>query len=734
MSSLSFGVSMDTTKTTTYLDRGYLSLFADQIINAVNGAQFVAMHGPNGRLIWEGPDQDNTVLEWNRIAPQNPAVPGAQYRVADNHHVYVFRLGSESNTHGCLSLFVNTSNPIDFETIHYLLRPMLQCLERQFEINAELSAVRRLSDENQDGMNLLVELDEIENRNSNDHAMDEILTLCQRHFHAEIAAILVPQVGIRKILGPSDDFSGDCEKTVAQTLANLAVAAKKHNRVLLLKTTKSVALHSAFGSSANVCVVPVKDERDDIAGILVLSRNESFSRNRVRLARAVSSKLTALITQPSNIAKGYLPRHVFLYQVDNVLKRLPHNRHAMLYVDIDQLHVINDSFGHIVGDEAIKTVAEIITKLASKDDVIGHMGGDCFALFLRNSDEEKATAKASVILDTIKREPLEYQQNLIELNASIGIALLPDFAKDSSSGVNVAEISAGASKDRGGNRFTVFQDLDASVIRRRSDLDQVGDLQAALLQDHFVLYAQRIASLHRDTSKYEILIRMLDQQENLIPPGKFLSAAERYQMMSALDRWVLNRALEQITSSDNMLEINLTTFCINISGQSLADDDFLPHVEARIQESGLSPDSICFEITETAIVRNLDRAQRFIQQLRKLGCRFALDDFGTGYCSFAYLKNLPVQYLKLDGAFVRDLLDDALSEAIVKSITQIGRVMGAATVAEHVENELVVQKLRELGVDYVQGFAIGRPEPLADVLDRIDDPIDLGLGGVAVAK
>jgi EAL domain-containing protein (putative c-di-GMP-specific phosphodiesterase class I) len=204
-----------------------------------------------------------------------------------------------------------------------------------------------------------------------------------------------------------------------------------------------------------------------------------------------------------------------------------------------------------------------------------------------------------------------------------------------------------------------------------------------------------------------------------------MSSAERYQMMSAIDRWVIKNTLDQLSAADNMLEVNLARFSINVSAQSLADDEFHEFIETQIAESGISPDALCFEITETVVVRNLERAQRFIRRLRKLGCRLALDDFGTGYCSYAYLKDLPVHYVKIDGVFVRDILENPLSAAIISSMTEIAKVMKAQTVAEHVENDLIVQRMRKHDIDFVQGFAIGRPAPLEQVLRSIGPPIML---------
>ena len=206
----------------------------------------------------------------------------------------------------------------------------------------------------------------------------------------------------------------------------------------------------------------------------------------------------------------------------------------------------------------------------------------------------------------------------------------------------------------------------------------------------------------------------------LVPPQRFLSAAERYQMMAALDRWVVNNTLDALARASGSLEVSLSSFAINISAQSLGEPEFIDRVEQAIVDSGVPPDMLCFELTETAMVRHFERAQHFVHRLQKRGCRVALDDFGTGYSSFAYLKHLPVQYLKIDGAFVRDLLENRLSQAIVSAVVKIAHVMGAATVGEHVENELVQQKLAGLGVDYAQGFHFHRPEPLMDALAALE--------------
>ncbi|MEM7765364.1 MAG: EAL domain-containing protein, partial [Pseudomonadota bacterium] len=284
----------------------------------------------------------------------------------------------------------------------------------------------------------------------------------------------------------------------------------------------------------------------------------------------------------------------------------------------------------------------------------------------------------------------------------------------------LAEVASRGAKDRGGNQIALFQDIDSSIIQRRSDVDKVGFLQMALIENRFTLHAQRIHPIGATSGqKFELLARLDWDGATDTSPANFLSAAERYQLMAAFDRWVINAALTQIANADSPLEIGLCMFSINISAQSIQDSTFVEFIESRIAETGVAPDTLCFELTETSLVRHLNRAQKFVHRIQRLGCHVALDDFGTGYSSFAYLKSLPVNYLKIDGVFVRDILENSLSKAVVSSVIQIADVIGAQTVAEHVETPMVQTYLQDAGIHFVQGFAIHRPQPFKSVLDEL---------------
>ena len=447
------------------------------------------------------------------------------------------------------------------------------------------------------------------------------------------------------------------------------------------------------------------------------SGNKSLS----KLSRQVSTRLAQWLSRTVQ-ASRLLTRSELLDAIAAVRRREPDLLSSLAYIDADKVHAINDAFGFSAGDRALEILGDVLCEQSGPRAIVAHLTSDRFAVFMPGTDSDKAIAATQRLLRQYSLESIDDEHRSISLSASAGIASMNDVQENPEDLLIVAEVAARAAKERGGNQFAMHQDVDNSVIQRRSDVDKVGFLQMALIEDRFMLFAQKIAPLLSDgTVKYELLTRMEDENNVISHPGEMLSAAERYHMMTALDRWVINNALTSLANAENSLEVNLCTFCINVSAQSLSDDSFLDHIETRIAETGIAADTLCFEITETSLVRNIDCAQRFISRLQRLGCKVALDDFGTGYSSFAYLKNLPVNFLKIDGSFVRDMLESPLSRAIVASIVNIASVTGATTVAEHVESDAISVALRELGVDYAQGFAVHRPEPLAGVLNNLGE-------------
>jgi Amt family ammonium transporter len=459
-----------------------------------------------------------------------------------------------------------------------------------------------------------------------------------------------------------------------------------------------------------------------VAGFLVMFREEdapNFDPRTERLVELLSRKTTATLQANFDALTSLLTRSAFETQVRALLAaRREAKPDCVLYLDVDRLHVTNDNYGMHIGDEVIGKVAEVLRKKPRPGALSARIAGDRFAVFLPDCSLEFAQQIADMLRRQCAEQTYVRGEGTVQVSVSVGVAQLPDSQNPLAHGLANAEIACKAAKDRGRNRTEIFQDADQSIMRRHTDVLIVQRLHAALAEDRFALFAQPILPLEADRAapRFEMLLRMVAEDGELLPPEKFLSAAERYQLLPEIDRWVVKNSLAALASCAGVLEGGGMRFSMNISGPSIASEEFLEFLERSIRDSGVPPETLCFELTETSAVSNLARAERLMLKLRALGCSFALDDFGTGLSSLAYLRALPVSILKIDGAFVRDATGNERTESMVRAIAQLAHTMGMETVAEFVETDALRTRMASLGVDFGQGFAIGRPVPLAEVL------------------
>jgi diguanylate cyclase (GGDEF)-like protein/PAS domain S-box-containing protein len=387
-------------------------------------------------------------------------------------------------------------------------------------------------------------------------------------------------------------------------------------------------------------------------------------------------------------------------------------QHALCYLDLDQFKIVNDTCGHIAGDELLKQLTAHLQARVRETDTLARLGGDEFGILLERCPIEEASETAEMLREVVKKFRFAWQDKVFEIGASIGVVPI---TTDSGSIVDVlsaADSACYVAKDHGRNRIHVYQPEDSALAERHGEMQWVHRVNRALGDDRFRLFYQKVLPLSADEHEQycEILVRMVDEEGKMVLPMAFIPAAERYQMMPAIDRWVLTATLEALRGKAPALG-SVSVCAVNLSGQSLCDDHFLSSVVDILDASSISPSQICFEITETAAIANLTRAMRFISVLKGMGCRFALDDFGSGLSSFMHLKHLPVDFLKIDGSFVRDMARDPVDAAMVEAINRIGHVMGIRTIAEAVENTAILERLRSMGVNYAQGTIIARPEP-----------------------
>ncbi len=389
-------------------------------------------------------------------------------------------------------------------------------------------------------------------------------------------------------------------------------------------------------------------------------------------------------------------------------------QHALCYLDLDQFKVINDGCGHVAGDELLRRLGAELRHQVAEQDVLARLGGDEFGVLLEDCSLARAKRVAGALCQTIGDFRFPWQGEEFSVGVSIGLVPIVASSESTTGILRAADAACYAAKDQGRNRIRTYRPDDAQLLRRSGEMRWVNRIRLALEEDRFRLDYQPIAALRGPRSRgahFELLLRLEDDNGRRLTPEAFLGAAERYNLATLLDRWVLAAACDWLKSQARHLEqVHLCS--INLSGQSLADSDFLRFVLCELEGKQIPPEKICFEITETAAIADLSHATRFIEALRTLGCRFALDDFGTGFSSFAYLKNLPVDFLKIDGSFVVGLLEGRFDLGVIRSIVELSRLAGKRTIAEFVENDLVLRKLEQIGVDFAQGYAVGRPRPL----------------------
>ena len=392
--------------------------------------------------------------------------------------------------------------------------------------------------------------------------------------------------------------------------------------------------------------------------------------------------------------------------------------HCLMFLDVDQFKLVNDTSGHSAGDQLLRDLCRVLPEGLREGDTLARLGGDEFGILLMDCPATEAHAIAEVLRRSVQDLHFVWQGRPFVTTVSIGLVHLGSTPLTLEASLRAADMACYMAKEKGRNRIQVYHPDDSELSTRSGEMAWIQRLHVALDENRFCLYAQEIAALktngHDGMRHIEILLRLRDESGRMISPDSFIPAAERYGLMTTLDRWVVRNVFKLIAQCaiDGHPERPQALCAINLSGTSIGDDAFLEYLKLQFQTFAVAPELICFEITETSAIANLDSAIRFIEELKALGCRFSLDDFCSGMSSFAYLKHLPVDYLKIDGSFVRDMLDNPVNRAMVQVINNIGHVMGKRTIAEFVETEHIERVLKEIGVDYAQGYLIGRPEPL----------------------
>ena len=503
---------------------------------------------------------------------------------------------------------------------------------------------------------------------------------------------------------PIDEiFRGFHEETCEPLENPLAVSIRRSRSI---KSVRPTLLIRRDGNELYIesTASPIRDGKGDVTGGVLVFHDVSESRE---LNRRLSYHAS------HDILTGLVNRAEFETRLERALKsaKAREASYALCYLDLDQFKIVNDSCGHSAGDALLGQLGALLKAKIRWRDTLARLGGDEFGVLLESCSLDEAMKTAEVLRLAISEFKFMWDDRSFRLGVSIGVVPITVDNEDVAALLSAADSACAAAKEAGRNRIHSFQENDIELMRRRREMQWAARINNALEDNRFELFRQTIMPLQteEDGAHYEILLRMRDETGGIVAPGLFIEAAERYSITPSIDRWVIKNAFRWLVSEADERE-RLILCSINLSGQSLGDEKFLPFVVEQFQMSGLDATKICFEITETAAIASYSQANRFINALKELGCKFALDDFGTGLSSFGYLKHFPVDFLKIDGSFVKEILHDPIDREMVRSINEIGHLTGKQTIAEFAENEEIITMLKGMGIDYAQGYGVSEPK------------------------
>lgn len=667
-------------------------------------------HDQNGQPIWQALPADLTDLGSSYEAAlaetlRSPLEPGDGMRIdLAGMAAFIVRLASDHQQPlATLTVLVAPAAAgLQYPEFIERIRPALRSLQREFSLRFRLLDSYRKLNVQAAEEKLLHEVETIVHQQQHcGEAFGRILALCEKYLQVQGLMLVIPGQGVRLVRGTTigeQEADRLCEHLVTQGAETPdATAAGEQIRLLI-----QPACQPAVG-----------------AFVMRGWQRSGFSpRRRLRVARYIVSHIEYLLNRDYDALTGLMAWPVF--QKELVAACAEPDRHTVVCFNIDQMHVVNDTFGREAGDEILTSFAKLLRDTFPYH-LVTRVNGDNFATLLRDIDAGTVRILCETLCARLRQIVYVRIDQMHRPSVSIGIGPLAVDADTGGGALATAQTACRAAKERGRNRIEAYEDADASIVRRVDDIQIVGHVRNAIENDRLVLMAQPIRALKpgHNVHYYEVLVRMLGDGGEYVPPGEFMKAAERYQLMEELDRWVVTNTLQLIAANLGRLRQQSVCFAVNLSGQSLGNRGFLPFVLKQFTMTNVPPEMITFEITESVAMARIQEAQSFMRKLKKIGCRFSLDDFGTGLSSFAYLKLFPVDTLKIDGSFVCDIATNVVSQSVVAAIAEVSRVMGLTTVAEYVQDEVALRLLRDLGITYAQGYLVGEPELLTGRMNLV---------------
>ncbi len=695
----------------------------------------------------EGPDLPQLVeeaLNAARSPDPDPSERDGFGRSWDGETAYVFILREGIDLLGAVALSCRdgSGGARPFSLMSGLLRPALQVLTRELvNQNPVDDAPKSVALRDGDLALLLDSNGAAEEGESDDFG--QLVRSCVDHLECVAGTLFVPEKKISATYFASASQRRTDAELLDRTQRNLFAWAQVQRRTLTLNKAPP---NSPLGTLPyKILACPIRHGAEPVSGILLLFRPLSapdFDMRQVRIVEMLARRIAYVLQNSYDPATGLLTRPAFERRALATLATGAKDRHCVGYADVDRLHVINDNYGMHVGDQVLARIAEIIRVNLPRNVIASRIAGDRFALFLPETPQHAAEEFFGSLVDSIERIDFRHEGQRVALSMSFGLAVVPETRLPLSHALATAEVACKSAKQRGRGRVELYHEPPQEPMRvetpapavvptletvaaveapRFEDATPAGDLREAIANDRFRMEAQSIVKLNSKESprRFELLLRMIDANGESVSPDKFILSAERHGIASDIDRWVIQYALEILSSAAPALQGLGAHFAINLSSQSVGDENFPDFLEAKLREYELPPGLLSFEITETAAVANIVRAETLIRRVQSLGHGIALDDFGRGLSSLTYLKSLSVSDLKIDGALIRDLATGSRSQATVTAIVQLAQSMNLKTTAESIESEAILAAVGRLGVDYAQGFAIGRPRALESVLQEI---------------
>ncbi|MGB0468378.1 MAG: bifunctional diguanylate cyclase/phosphodiesterase [Pontibacterium sp.] len=593
-------------------------------------------------------------------------------------------------------------------------------LNQELQLHQELNTMATELLERYEELNLLYDTDQqndlyIEGQK----ALSQLVLNCVDYLNVEYAQLWLPGQKIQLVHSRANSTLTDCQ--------SLSKLARTRLWEQMIHTPSAIVINSPaelhhwqldYFPACKLLAVPVINGNRHIIGFLLLANPASaadFLNSDRNLIEVMSRRVSKQLNNNFDDLTGLIKRNGFEYYLNRALES-SHNKglqHCLLLLDLDQFHIINDTLDYQTGDQVLRDISEILQRETRDSDTLPRLASDTFGLLLENCPAAQGHKIAGHLVEIIQGLRIGPPDNELTLSCSAGLYPLDDNSESTELLMSRTEVSVKLAKELGGNRVQTWSNDNQDLASRTSEIHWISRIQTAVREDLFIPYVQPIVPLnpHADQACHgEVLLRLMDKGQ-VIPPIKFLPAAEHYHLMPMIDEWVIRQTLAKIKTARQGV------WSINLSGQSLARPEFLGIIQALISESGVDPARLCFEVTETTAIGELKKARQIISTLRNLGCRFSLDDFGTGLSSFTYLQELPVDYLKIDGSFVRNIDTDPVAYTMVSAIHQVSKAMGLQTIAEYVENEAIRDRLITIGIDFAQGYYYGKPAPLQEVSD-----------------